>query len=471
MSPAGVRRFPDAFTWGVSTASYQIEGAVNEDGRGASIWDTFAHTPGKTLNGDTGDVADDHYHLYREDVALMAGLGVQGYRFSLAWPRIVPSGSGATNLAGLDFYRRLVDELLTAGIKPFPTLYHWDLPQPLEDAGGWADRDTALRFVDYAEVVMNALGDVLPSVITLNEPWCSAFLGYGAGVHAPGRTEPATALVAAHHLNLAHGLAARLIREQHPGTEVSIALNLHLVRPARDNEGDRDAARQIDAVANRVFLGPLFEGAYPPDLLADTASLTDWAFVRDGDLDTIQGTVDLLGVNYYSPTYVSAWDGVGEKESADGHLSGAGTPWPGAERVEFPRLPGHRTEMDWLVDPTGLSDLLLHLHHDIPETPLVITENGCAYADVVSPDDLVHDPDRVAYLGQHLGAVADAIDAGVDVRGYFQWSFLDNFEWGYGYSKRFGLVHVDYETQRRRPKDSAQWYASVIAAGGLPEGV
>jgi beta-glucosidase len=462
-----VRRFPEGFTWGCSTASYQIEGAFAEDGRGLSIWDTFSHTPGKTLDGDTGDVADDHYHRYREDVGLMAELGLQGYRFSFAWPRIVPDGSGATNQAGLDFYRRLIDELLAKGVTPFPTLYHWDLPQPLEDANGWANRETALRFVDYAEVVMNTFADVLPSVITLNEPWCTAFLGYGSGSHAPGRTEPATALTAAHHLNLAHGLAAQLIRAQHPGTQVSIALNLHLLRAATDTPADHDAARQIDAVANRVFLGPLFDGAYPKDLLDDTAQVTDWAFVQGGDLETINGTVDVLGVNYYSPTYVSAWDGVGVKEVSDGHVQGAGTSWPGADNVQFPRLPGRRTAMDWLVDATGLSDLLLRLHKDVPGVPLVITENGAAYPDVVSSDDLVHDPDRVAYLDQHLRAVADAIDGGADVRGYYLWSFLDNFEWAYGYSKRFGLVHVDYATQQRRPKDSARWYASVVAAHGL----
>src|SRR3954464_6745825 len=262
--PADVRRFPGEFVWGVSTASYQIEGAVAEDGRRPSIWDTFSHTPGRISNGDTGDVADDHYHHYREDVALMSELGVQSYRFSLAWPRIVPEGSGAINEAGLDFYRRLVDELVGAGITPFPTLYHWDLPQPLEDAGGWANRDTAERFADYAGAVMAALGDRLPSVITLNEPWCSAFLGYGSGVHAPGRTEPATALTAAHHLNLAHGLAGRALRPVvSPDALLSVTLNLHQVRGV--SPADADAVRRIDAVGNRVFLGPMLDGAYPAD--------------------------------------------------------------------------------------------------------------------------------------------------------------------------------------------------------------
>ena len=455
--------FPADFVWGVSTASYQIEGAVAEDGRRPSIWDTFSHEPGRVLDGDTGDVADDHYHRYRDDVALMAELGVDAYRFSLAWPRIVPEGSGAINQAGLDFYRRLVDELLAHGISPFPTLYHWDLPQPLEDAGGWGNRDTASRFAEYASVVMAALGDLFPSVITLNEPWCSAFLGYGSGAHAPGRTEPATALAAVHHLNLAHGLAAQVIRSQRPDALVSVALNIHLVRPATESEPDRDAARQIDAVANRSFLGPLFDGAYPDDLLADTKQVTDWAFLRDGDLDVLAGSVDTLGVNYSSPTYVAAWDGTSEKETADGHKGGAGTPWPGADRVQFPRVPGHRTAMDWPVDPKGLTDVLQRLNADVPGVPLVITENGAAYDDSVSADGSVRDPDRVAYLDSHIAAVGDAIASGVDVRGYFLWSMLDNFEWSYGYSKRFGIVHVDYATHERRLKDSGRWYAARIA--------
>jgi beta-glucosidase len=455
--------FSTDFVWGVATASYQIEGAVAEDGRRPSIWDTFSHEPGRVRGGDTGDVADDHYHRYREDVALMGELDVDAYRFSLAWPRIVPEGSGAVNQAGLDFYRRLVDELLTYGITPFPTLYHWDLPQPLEDLGGWANRDTASRFADYASVVMAELGDLFPTVITLNEPWCTAFQGYGSGAHAPGRTEPAAALAAAHHLNLAHGLAATAIRAQRQDALVSIALNMHLARPATDSEADLDAARQIDALANRSFLGPLFDGAYPADLIADTKHITDWAFLLDGDLDALPGSVDTLGVNYYSPTYVCAWDGAGEKQAADGHAPGAGTSWPGADRVQFPRLPGPRTDMDWLVDATGMTDVLQRMSADAPGVPLLVTENGAAYRDSVSADGAVHDPDRVAYLESHIGAVADAIASGVDVRGYFLWSMLDNFEWAHGYSKRFGIVHVDYATQERRLKDSARWYAARIA--------
>jgi beta-glucosidase len=455
--------FPASFVWGVSTAAYQIEGAVTEDGRGPSIWDTFSHEPGRILDGDTGDVADDHYHRYRDDVAVMSELGIDSYRFSLAWPRIVPEGSGAINQAGLDFYRRLVDELLAKGIAPFPTLYHWDLPQALEDAGGWGSRDTASRFADYASVVMAALGDRFPNVITLNEPWCSAFLGYGSGVHAPGRTEPATSLAAVHHLNLAHGLAAQAIRAQRPDTLVSIALNIHHVRPVTQTGPDLDAARRIDAVANRSFLGPLFDGAYPDDLLADTGHLSDWAFVRSGDLDLVGGSVDTLGVNYYNPTYVAAWDRSKDKEAADGHKAGVGTPWPGADDVEFPRMPGPRTAMDWPIDPKGLTEVLHRLHGDARGVPLVITENGAAFEDTVSADGAVHDPDRTAYLESHIAAVGDALAAGVDVRGFFLWSMLDNFEWSYGYSKRFGIVHIDYATQERRLKDSAHWYAARIA--------
>src|SRR6478735_9370966 len=268
--------FPPGFLWGAATAAYQIEGAWNEDGRGESVWDRFAHTPGKVKNGDTGDVACDSYHRYAEDIAIAKRLGMQSYRYSIAWPRVQPDGKGAINQKGLDYYLRVTDALLEAGIRPFPTLYHWDLPQPLEDAGGWPKRDTAARFADYARTVVAALGDRLPSVITINEPWCAAFLGYGSGVHAPGRTEPATALSATHHLNLAHGLAADRIRAERPGAEVSIALNLHLIRPASDSDADGDAVRQIDGVANRVFLEPLLAGSYPQDVLADTASVSDW---------------------------------------------------------------------------------------------------------------------------------------------------------------------------------------------------
>ncbi|WP_405824885.1 GH1 family beta-glucosidase [Streptomyces sp. NBC_00838] len=451
------RRFPTGFRWGTATAAYQIEGAASEDGRTPSIWDTFSRTPGKVRNGDTGDIAADHYHRMAEDVALMRELGVTDYRFSVSWPRVQPTGRGPAVQRGLDFYRRLVDELLLAGIRPVLTLYHWDLPQELEDAGGWPHRDTAQRFAEYARLVAGALGDRVPTWTTLNEPWCAAFLGYSAGVHAPGHTRPEAALRAAHHLNLAHGLATGVLRDALPAkAEVSLTLNLHAVRPLTDSPGDLDAVHRIDALGNRVFLDPVFHGRLPRDLVDDTAALTDWSFVRDGDLATISAPVDSLGINYYSPTVVAS----GTSESP--------SPWPGAdEHVRFVPAPGPRTAMDWPVDATGLYDLLTGLRDELPDVPLMVTENGAAYDDYADPSGAVHDPERVAYLRAHLEAVHRAIEDGADVRGYFLWSLLDNFEWAYGYGKRFGAVHVDFASQRRTPKDSARWYAEVIGRGGL----
>ncbi|MEU0660383.1 GH1 family beta-glucosidase [Streptomyces lavendulocolor] len=449
--------FPARFRWGTATAAYQIEGAADEDGRTPSIWDTFSRTPGKVRNGDTGDIAADHYHRMAEDVALMKDLGVTDYRFSVAWPRVQPTGRGPAVQKGLDFYRRLTDELLSADIRPVLTLYHWDLPQELEDAGGWPHRETAERFAEYAGLVADALGDRVPTWTTLNEPWCAAFLGYASGVHAPGRTDAAASLRAAHHLNLAHGRAVQVLRAALPASaEVSLTLNLHAVRPLSDSAGDREAARRIDALGNRVFLDPVFHGRLPADLVEDTAALTDWSFVRDGDLEVTSAPVDSLGINYYSPTVVAA--GTSETPS----------PWPGAERhVRFVPAPGPRTAMDWPVDPEGLYGLLTRLRDELPGTPLMVTENGAAYDDYADPSGEVHDPERVAYLDGHLAAVHRALADGVDVRGYFLWSLLDNFEWAYGYGKRFGIVHVDFASQRRTPKDSARWYADVIARGGL----
>ncbi|MGW7466538.1 GH1 family beta-glucosidase [Streptomyces xantholiticus] len=450
-------RFPTGFRWGTATAAYQIEGAAAEDGRTPSIWDTFSRTPGKVRNGDTGDIAADHYHRMREDVALMRRLGVTDYRFSIAWPRVQPTGRGPAVQKGLDFYRRLVDELRDAGIRPVATLYHWDLPQELEDAGGWPQRETAQRFGEYAGIMAQALGDRVATWTTLNEPWCAAFLGYGNGVHAPGRTSPAASLRAAHHFNLAHGWAAQVLRTELPSTaEISLTLNLHAVRAHTDSPDDLDAARRIDAVGNRIFLDPVFRGRLPEDLVRDTAQVTDWSFVLDGDLEVAASPIDSLGINYYSPTVVAA----GSSESP--------SPWAGAEQhVRFLPAPGPRTAMDWPVDADGLHELLIRLRDDLPGVPLVITENGAAYDDYADPSGEVHDPERVAYLHAHLSAVHRAIGEGADVRGYFLWSLLDNFEWAYGYSKRFGIVHVDFATQRRTFKDSAHWYAEVIARGGL----
>ncbi|MEU7016416.1 GH1 family beta-glucosidase [Streptomyces sp. NPDC046385] len=450
--------FPSGFRWGSATAAYQVEGAAAEDGRTPSIWDTFSRTPGKVRNGDTGDIATDHYHRSREDIALMTRLGLTDYRFSISWSRVLPGGRGPVSQKGLDFYRQLADELLDAGIRPVATLYHWDLPQELEDAGGWPERATAERFAEYAGRTAEALGDRVSTWTTLNEPWCAAFLGYGSGEHAPGRTDDRAALRAAHHLNLAHGLGVRALRAALPASaEVSLTLNLHALRPAADSPEDRDAVRRIDAVGNRIFLDPVFHGRLPADLVADTASLTDWSFVHDGDLDAIAAPIDALGVNYYSPAVVAAG------------TSAAPSPWPGAAgHVRFVPLPGPRTAMDWPVDADGLYELLVRLRDELPHVPLLITENGAAYDDYADPEGGVHDPERVAYLAAHLAAARRALADGVDLRGYFLWSLLDNFEWAHGYGRRFGIVHVDFPTGRRTPKDSFRWYGEVIARNGLP---
>ncbi|HEX8869569.1 MAG TPA: GH1 family beta-glucosidase [Lentzea sp.] len=437
--------FSPGFLWGAATSSYQIEGAVTEDGRLPSIWDTFCATPGKVDNGDTGDVAADHYHRYREDVGLMAELGLGAYRFSIAWPRVQPRGSGAVNQRGLDFYRRLVDTLLDQGIQPWPTLYHWDLPQPLEDAGGWPERDTALRFAEYAAIVHEALADRVTHWTTLNEPWCSAFLGYATGRHAPGRQEPASAIRAAHHLLLGHGLAVAAM----PESRVGITLNLTHVTPVSTAEEDVDAARRIDGMQNRIFLDPVLRAAYPQDVVEDLAPVAGFDHVQEGDLKTIAAPIDFLGVNYYSPMLV----GHGTTSSPSAYV--------GSEHVRQHDGGRERTSIGWEIDARGLLDLLLRLERDYPAVPLYVTENGAAF------DDEVHDTARVAYLDGHVRACAEAVSRGVPLKGYFAWSLLDNFEWSFGYAQRFGIVHVDYATQRRTLKDSARWYADVIRRGGL----
>ncbi|MDX8048559.1 GH1 family beta-glucosidase [Lentzea sp. BCCO 10_0798] len=437
--------FAPGFLWGAATSSYQIEGAAAEDGRLPSIWDTFCATPGKVDNGDTGDVAADHYHRYREDVGLMAELGLGAYRFSIAWPRVQPLGSGAVNQRGLDFYRRLVDTLLEQDIQPWPTLYHWDLPQPLEDAGGWPERDTALRFAEYAAIVHEALADRVTHWTTLNEPWCSAFLGYATGRHAPGRQEPASAIRAAHHLLLGHGLAIAAM----PEARVGITLNLTHVTPMSTAEEDVDAARRIDGMQNRIFLDPVLRAAYPQDVVEDLAPVTGFDHVQEGDLKTIAAPIDFLGVNYYSPMLV----GHGTTSSPSAYV--------GSEHVRQHDGGRQRTSIGWEIDARGLLDLLLRLERDYPAIPLYITENGAAF------DDEVHDTARVAYLDGHVRACAEAVSRGVPLKGYFAWSLLDNFEWSFGYAQRFGIVHVDYATQRRTLKDSARWYADVIRRGGL----
>ncbi|MEV0091728.1 GH1 family beta-glucosidase [Streptomyces sp. NPDC050738] len=462
--------FPPGFLWGAATSAYQIEGAVREDGRTPSIWDTFSHTPGKTAGGETGDVAVDHYHRYRDDVALMAELGLSAYRFSVSWSRVQPTGRGPAIQRGLDFYRRLVDELLDKGIKPAVTLYHWDLPQELEDAGGWPERETAYRFAEYAHIMGEALGDRVEQWITLNEPWCSAFLGYGSGVHAPGRTDSLSTLRAAHHLNLAHGLGTKALRAAMPARNtVAVSLNSSVIRPLSPSPEDLDAVRRIDHLANGIFHGPMLHGAYPATLISDTVRLTDWSYVQDGDLATIHQPLDALGLNYYTPTLVSAAPATPGTRRADGHGASEHSPWPCADDVAFHQLPGERTEMGWTVDASGLHDLIMRYTRESPGLPIYITENGAAYDDKPGADGTVHDPDRIRYLQAHLDATHRAIRDGADVRGYYLWSLLDNFEWSYGYSKRFGAVYVDYETQVRTPKSSAYWYADRARTGELPQ--
>ncbi|WP_344792839.1 GH1 family beta-glucosidase [Gryllotalpicola daejeonensis] len=458
--------FPEGFTFGSATAAYQIEGAVAEDGRKPSIWDTFSHTPGKVANGDTGDVAVDFYHRVDEDLDLIKSLGLRAYRLSIAWPRIIPDGTGDVNEAGLAFYERVIDGLIARDIEPVVTLYHWDLPQTLEDRGGWTNRETSYAFAEYARVVGERLGDRISVWTTLNEPWCAAYLGYANGHHAPGIQNELASLQAVHHLNLAHGLALIELRKvvTKPDAKYSVTNNLASVYAADpSNPEDVDAKRQIEALRNRAFTDPQLRGVYPADLLEDTKHITDWSFVQDGDLELIHQPVDVVGINYYNIDVV--------KRSAEEHPS-QGTPFPGATRVEWVDVPGPVTAMGWNIQPKGLYDLLVSTHELYPEYDLVITENGAAFDDGVVEEGgerRVHDPERTDFLLRHFAAAHRAIEAGVPLTGYFVWSLMDNFEWAFGYEKRFGIVHVDYETQVRTKKDSALWYAKLAATGTIPE--
>jgi beta-glucosidase len=441
--------FPPSFQWGVATSSYQIEGAVAEDGRTPSIWDTFCRVPGAVHNADNGDVACDHYHRMPQDVALIKSLGVDTYRFSVAWPRVQPTGRGPVNPAGLAFYDRLTDELLAAGVDPWVTLYHWDLPQELEDAGGWPVRDTAYRFADYAALVFEKLQDRVATFTTLNEPWCSAWLGYQAGVHAPGRQNFGDAIAAVHHLLLGHGLAMQRMRalETRPHT-YGITLNMGTADPASDTVEDREAARRADGMGLRIYLDPLRYGRYPSDIVSELATPFP---VQDGDLEIISTPFDVLGVNFYF-----GQDFAGTDESGNTH-DAAGEP---IVRAVLPETP--RTAMGWPITPARFTQLLVRLHRDYPGLPMVITENGAAFDDLTDTSGFVADDARTAYLAAHLAAVADARTQGADVRGYFAWSLMDNFEWAEGYAKRFGIIHVDYETQTRTPKQSALWFRDTI---------
>ncbi len=452
--------FPPGFEWGAATASFQIEGATTADGRLPSIWDTFCDTEGKVANKDTGDPACDHYNRWREDIGIMKDLGLQVYRFSIAWPRIIPTGTGAVNQAGVDWYSRLVDGLLEAGITPLATLYHWDLPQALDDRGGWLNRDVAQWFGEYAGAIVSALGDRVTRWTTLNEPWCSSLLSYSVGEHAPGHHDPLEGLIAAHHLMLAHGTAVPIIRESCTDANVSITLNPTQVwGPERDDtdglhERDLDAVRRADNAFNGLFFSPLFHGGLPEGMEQDTAHLTDHAFIHDGDVDVIGAPLDNLGINNYFPTRVrAARDG----EDAPEIL-------PGCRGVVAADPHPPLTAMGWEISSEAHRQILLRSSEESGGLPIYITENGSAWDDVVTDTGEIHDTERTAYLHSHLGAVRQAIEDGADIRGYYAWSLLDNFEWAYGYSKRFGIVHVDYDTQTRRVKDSGKAFAAIIAA-------
>jgi len=439
-------RFPQGFVWGAATAAYQIEGAVAEDGRGPSIWDEFCRIPGAVGRGDNGDIACDHYHRWPGDLDLLEELGVGAYRFSVAWSRIFPEGTGRVNRAGLDFYERLVDSLLARNITPMVTLYHWDLPQALQETGGWADRATAEKFADYSATVATRLGDRVESWITLNEPYCSAFVGYVEGRHAPGIVDEATAVQVLHHLLLGHGLASGAIRATGVSGKVGLTLNLTSPHPASSTPEDVAAYRRLDLYENRMFLDPVFGRGYPADAEEFYRGITDFGFVQPGDLDVIAAPMDFLGVNYY-----------------ERHLVQADPANPRGWR----RLPDPNPTISGIgVHPEGLGEVLDRVS-EYTDLPLMITETGIALHDYVDPERRIHDQERIDFYDGHVRAAADAIARGVNLVGFFPWSFMDNFEWAWGYGHRFGLYYVDYATQERIPKDSASWYARLTRANGL----
>ena len=450
-------QFPPTFTWGAATAAYQIEGAWNEDGRGESIWDRFSHTPGKTRNGDTGDVACDHYHRWADDIKLMQEIGVQAYRFSVAWPRILPQGRGEVNQAGIDFYSRLVDGLLAAGITPYVTLFHWDLPQALQDEGGFGVRATAEAFVEYADVITQALGDRVKHWITHNEPAVYSFVGHWFGEHAPGLTDPATALQVSHHLQLSHGWAVPVIRRNVADAQVGIAHNINWAAPASNSPADRKLYRQADGQWVRWFADPIYGRGYPADMVQDYTEAGYLPkgldeFVLPGDLEAMAVPTDFLGINYYTRHVVR------DEKEAD-NLP--------ADRVPLPKTPENFTEMDWENHADGLHYVLSRMAFDYQPPKIFITENGASYSTGPDADGAVRDTLRQNYLSTHLAAAHRTIQAGVPLAGYFQWSLMDNFEWGFGFSQRFGMVWTDYETQKRTIKESGRWYADVIQANGF----
>ncbi len=447
--------FPQTFLWGSATASYQIEGAWQEDGKGESIWDRFSHMPGKVRDGSNGDVACDHYHRWPEDIALMKDLGLQAYRFSIGWPRILPEAIGAINPKGIDFYSRLVDGLLEAGITPFATLYHWDLPQALQDRGGWPHRSTAEAFVEYADAITRALGDRVKHWITHNEPWCAGMLSHQVGEQAPGWRDWYAGLAASHHILLSHGWAVPVIRRNSPGAEVGITLNFTIAATANRTPENLDAVRLLDGYFNRWFIDPLYGRRYPADMVdaylkADLLPSGELDFVADGDFDAIAVHTDFLGVNYYTRAVVKAGSGGSDYFADD---------------LENATL--ERTDMGWEIYPKGLYDLLCRLHFEYQPAKIYLTENGASYADAPDADGKVHDTRRIDYLRSHFIKAHEAMAAGVPLAGYFVWSFMDNFEWAKGYTERFGIVWIDYETQQRIVKDSAYWFQQVIAENAV----
>ncbi|MBP6016832.1 MAG: beta-glucosidase [Candidatus Promineofilum sp.] len=450
--------FPEDFIWGVATSSYQIEGAWNEDGKGESIWDRYSHTPGKIIDGSTGDIACDHYHRWPEDIALMKSLDLKAYRFSMSWPRILPEGRGRVNQAGLDFYSRLVDGLLAADITPFVTLYHWDMPQALQDQGGWPTRETAEAFVEYAEAASRHLGDRVKNWITHNEPWCASILSYALGEHAPGLRDMEAAIRASHHLLLSHGWAVPVIRANSPDSEVGITLNFEATEPASNSAADARQTRIEDGMYNRWFVSPLFGRHYPADIVAHYAPIfpDGMDFIQPGDFEAIAAPMDFLGVNYYTRKIV-------RDETAENN----------APQTRFPDLPkcdmhsGVWDPIYWEIYPQGLYDLLNRLYFEYKPPKLYITENGTSFLTGPDEDGRIRDINRLNYLRDHFAAAHRAMQNGVPLAGYFVWSLMDNFEWAKGYQQRFGIVWVDYETQQRTPKDSALWYSEVIADNGL----
>jgi beta-glucosidase len=447
--------FPPNFVWGTATAAYQIEGATQEDGKGVSIWDTFSHTPGKVVNGNTGDVACDHYHRWREDIRLMRDLGVNAYRFSLAWTRVQPDGRGRINEKGLEFYERLIDGLLEAGIAPWTTLFHWDLPQALEDAGGWTNRDTSYRFAEYAHIVAERLGNRSAGIMTLNEPWVFSILGYAVGSHAPGKTDLGSAFKTAHHALLAHGLGVKAIREA-CNAPVGVALSLSSCEPASDSSADERAAGAMDELVNGLFADPIFGKGYPnvvePFLPAFPEGFAD-------DLPVIAQPLDFLGVNYYFRFVLREPSSQTAPEGLSAMLRFAGIP---VEVVPASQRGNPVTGFDWEVYPPGLQRQIQRVHDRYQPPAIYITENGATYPDTVEPDGSINDVERQRYFETHLEVCGKLIEDGVPLRGYFAWSLMDNFEWAEGYSKRFGLYHVDFETQQRTLKRSGAWFRDFV---------